>query len=90
MAKTKAAGTTRLGRDSVSKRLGIKLSGGQKARAGVVLIRQRGSRYLAGRNVRVGADDTLYAARNGVVHYKTVRKTKFNGKQRKAKIVEVL
>ena len=89
MAKTKAAGSTRLGRDSISKRLGVKLSHGETARAGNVLVRQRGTRFLPGLNVRRGADDTLYAAKDGRVTFKTIRKTKFDGKQRIAKVVHI-
>jgi len=62
MAHTKSGGSTKLGRDSRAKRLGVKRQEGQKVSAGEVLIRQRGTRYLAGKNVRRGADDTLYAA----------------------------
>ena len=56
MSKTKAGGSTKNGRDSIGKRLGVKLFGGQMARPGDVIIRQRGSRYGAGRNVGVGSD----------------------------------
>ncbi|MDX1607996.1 MAG: 50S ribosomal protein L27 [Candidatus Spechtbacterales bacterium] len=90
MAKTKAAGSTKLGRDSISKRLGVKLFGGQKVKAGMVIVRQRGTKFLPGENVRQGADDTLYAARAGVVSFRTKRKTNFNGKQRRVKVVDVL
>lgn len=89
MAKTKAAGSTKLGRDSKSKRLGVKVFGGQKVKAGEIIIRQRGTKFIPGDNVRQGADDTLYASRAGLVHFKTTRKTKFDGTQRKAKVVEV-
>lgn len=89
MSKTKAAGTSKLGRDSVSKRLGVKRFAGQLVEAGMVLVRQRGTRWIPGANVRRGADDTLYASRKGVVTFKTVRKTRFDGTQRSAKIVEV-
>ncbi len=90
MAKTKASGSTKLGRDSASKRLGVKLFSGQKAQAGMILVRQRGTKYIPGQNVRIGADDTLYAKRQGVVHFKKIRKTKFDGTQRKATVIEVL
>lgn len=90
MSKTKAAGTTRLGRDSQSKRLGVKLFAGQRAAAGNVLVRQRGTHILAGKNVRKGADDTLYAGRNGVIAFTTRRKTRFDGKQRVVKVLHVL
>lgn len=90
MAHRKAGGSTKLGRDSISKRLGVKLFGGQQVKAGMVIIRQRGTKFIPGRNVRRGKDDTLYAARNGIIKFKTTRKVGFDGKQRRAKIVEVL
>lgn len=89
MAKTKAAGSTKLGRDSISKRLGVKLYAGETAHAGNVLVRQRGTRFLPGLHVRRGADDTLYAAKEGTVFFKTIRKIRFDGKQRIAKVVNI-
>ena len=89
MAKTKAAGATKLGRDSQPKYLGIKLYGGQKAKIGQILVRQRGTKFLPGKNVKQGGDDTLYALKEGVVRFSTKRKEGFNNKQRIAKIVEV-
>jgi len=89
MSKTKAAGSTRLGRDSSSKRLGVKLYGGQIAKAGNILIRQRGTRFIPGLNVGRGADDTLYAITEGKVVFKTIRKTRFDGKQRIAKVIHI-
>lgn len=80
MAHKKAVGSTRNGRDSESKRLGVKLYGGQTAQPGNIIIRQRGSRVRAGVNVRMGRDHTLFATAEGVVtfeikgkgNYKTV------------------
>lgn len=89
MAKTKQAGSTRLGRDSEAKRLGVKLFGGQRARAGSVLVRQRGLKFLPGLNVRRGGDDTLYAAEEGIVTFKTVRKRRFDGNIRSVKQVSL-
>ena len=89
MAKTKAAGSTRLGRDSISKRLGIKLYAGEIAKPGNVLVRQRGTKFLPGENVRRGADDTLYAVAEGKVLFKTIKKTRFDGKQRIAKVISI-
>lgn len=89
MAHKKAAGTTRLGRDSESKRLGVKLFGGQKAQPGSIIVRQRGSKFIAGDNVKRGGDDTLYALKRGRVEFCTKRKKKFDGKQRKVKLVSV-
>lgn len=90
MAHTKQLGSTKLGRDSRAKRLGIKRQEQQTVKAGEVLIRQRGTRYLAGDNVRQGGDDTIYAAVQGIVHFKRVKKTLFNGKARYATKVSVL
>ena len=89
MSKTKAAGTTKLGRDSISKRLGVKLYAGQKTRAGNILIRQRGTKFIPGKNVRRGKDDTLYSAKEGIVSFKTIQKNCFNGKKKIKKVVEV-
>lgn len=89
MAKTKSTGTTKLGRDSVSKRLGVKLFGGQIAKPGNILIRQRGTKFLPGKNVQRGGDDTLYAMKSGKVKFRTIRKTCFDGRKRIAKVVDV-
>jgi large subunit ribosomal protein L27 len=69
MAHKKAGGSTRNGRDSKAKRLGVKLFGGQMARAGNILIRQRGTKFHAGRNVGVGKDYTLFALIDGCVKF---------------------
>jgi len=89
MAKTKSAGTTKLGRDSEAKRLGVKRFDGQKVRPGQILVRQRGTKFLAGKNVGCGKDYTLYAEKPGVVKFKTKRKKGFTGVQRIAKVVNV-
>lgn len=89
MSKTKAAGTTRLGRDSISKRLGVKLFAGEKVVPGNILVRQRGTKFLPGTNVRRGGDDTLYAVGSGSVSFTTIRKKRFDGKQRRVKIIHV-
>ena len=67
MAHKKAAGSTKNGRDSVSKRLGVKRFGGQVVRAGNILVRQRGTRFHAGDNVGIGKDHTLFAKADGAV-----------------------
>jgi len=90
MSKTKSAGSTRLGRDSQPKYLGIKLFGGEQAKPGSIIVRQRGSKFLPGLNVRKGNDDTLYSIKKGTVQFKAVNKKKFDNKSRKAKIVSVL
>ena len=89
MAKTKATGTTRLGRDSQPKYLGVKLFAGQKVKPGQIIIRQRGTKFLPGKNVRQGKDDTLYASKEGVVSFRTKRKRSFDNSQRVAKVVNV-
>ena len=67
MAHKKAGGSTRNGRDSVSKRLGVKRFGGEEVNAGNILVRQRGTRFHPGTNVGRGKDDTLFATANGTV-----------------------
>ena len=89
MAKTKAAGATKLGRDSLPKYLGVKLFEGQKTRPGSIIIRQRGTKFFPGKNVKRGRDDTLYALKEGVVHFATKRKRGFNESQRIVKTVNV-
>ncbi len=69
MAHIKAGKATRGNKDSISKRLGIKMYGGEKARAGNILLRQRGTRYLAGKNTYYGNDFTVHAEIDGVVTY---------------------
>lgn len=71
MAHKKAGGSTRNGRDSESKRLGVKRFGGQEVRAGSIIVRQRGTRIHAGENVRVGKDHTLFATADGTVEFLT-------------------
>jgi len=89
MAKTKAAGATKLGRTSQPKYLGVKLFEGQLAKTGSIIIRQRGTKFIPGKNVKRASDDTLYATKKGVVRFKTVRKKSFNGSQRIVKVVSV-
>ena len=69
MAHKKAGGSTRNGRDSESKRLGVKRFGGQNVIAGNILVRQRGTRFHAGENVGIGKDHTLFAKADGVVKF---------------------
>ncbi|MDD5750218.1 MAG: 50S ribosomal protein L27 [Candidatus Pacebacteria bacterium] len=90
MAQTKSKSASGLGRDSQPKYLGLKLADGQKAKTGMVIIRQRGSKYLPGKNVGCGSDYTLYALKDGVVKFQTKNKTTFTGKKRTAKVVHVI
>ena len=76
MAHKKAGGSSRNGRDSNSKRLGVKLFGGQKAKAGSIIVRQKGSKFHPGENVGMGRDYTLFAKMEGFVSF--VRKGKKN------------
>lgn len=80
MATRKAGGSTRLGRDSISKRLGVKIYGGQKAEAGNIIIRQRGTKFHPGANVRRGEDDTLYSVIAGIVRFNSKKVRSFTGK----------
>ena len=90
MSTTKSAGSTRLGRDSQPKYLGIKLFAGEKAKAGQILVRQRGTKLFAGTNVGMGKDNTLFALKEGIVQFSTKRKLAFDRSQRIVKIVHVI
>jgi len=90
VAHKKAGGSTSLGRDSASKRLGVKLFGGQKVNAGNVIIRQRGTKYGPGTNVRLGNDDTIYAAKGGTVKFQTKKRRRFDGKLASKTMVSVI
>lgn len=76
MASKKGVGSTRNGRDSVSKRLGVKQYGGQTVKAGSIIVRQRGSHFHAGNNVGMGKDFTLFALIGGVVKFEQLTKDK--------------
>lgn len=89
MSTSKSGGSTRLGRDSAAQRLGIKISAGEKVKVGMIIVRQRGSKYVAGKNVKVGSDDTIYAMKDGVVKFISKSRNVFNGSQRLAKVVSV-
>ena len=90
MAHKKAGGSTSLGRDSVSKRLGVKLFGGQKVEIGNIIVRQHGSKFRPGHNVRMGKDGSLYATAQGIVKFSTKRVKRFNGNLKKTRIINVL
>jgi len=89
MSQKKAGGSTNLGRDSISKRLGVKVFGGQKVKKGEIIVRQRGTRFRAGKNVKRTGDDTLVALKDGVVEFITKKIIRFTGRLKKAKIVNV-
>jgi len=90
MAHTKAGGSSRNGRDSASKRLGVKLFGSEIVRNGNIIVRQRGTRMAAGVGVGVGIDHTLFATRDGRVDFTTRMITKFTGRQIRRTIVSVV
>ncbi len=90
MAHKKAGGSTALGRDSVSKRLGVKLFGGQKIEPGMIIVRQHGSKFRAGKNVRMGNDGTLYSLATGSVKFSKKQVKRFTGALEKARIVNVV
>ncbi len=79
MAHKKAGGTAKNLRDSQPKYLGTKLHDGERAQPGSIIVRQRGTKILAGTNVRVGKDHTLYADKAGMVKFDTARKQNFDG-----------
>ena len=76
MAHKKGAGSSRNGRESESKRLGVKIYGGQKAIAGNIIVRQRGTKHHPGENVGIGKDHTLFALIDGTVNFKKGRKNR--------------
>lgn len=90
MAHKKAGGSTRLGRDSNPQYLGVKLYGGQKANAGSIIVRQRGTKFHPGLNVKKGKDDTLFAIRPGVVQFKKKKTHNFTGKLKKRIFINVV
>ncbi len=90
MAHKKAGGSTRLGRDSEAKRLGVKKYGLQTVKAGNIIVRQRGSRYRAGENVGVGKDYTLYALADGKVVFKKKLLKSYDALLKSHQIVSVI
>jgi large subunit ribosomal protein L27 len=89
MAHKKSAGTTKNGRDSNPKYLGVKITEGDFAKAGSIIIRQRGTDVLPGRNVSMGKDHTLFALKAGKVTFGTKRKTHFDNTVMTKKVVHV-
>lgn len=89
MAKTKAGGTSKLGRDSGPQYLGVKKFDGEKVKIGDIIIRQRGTKFITGNNVKQGKDYTIYSIKEGTVKFQTKRKKLFDGTQRMVKIVNV-
>jgi large subunit ribosomal protein L27 len=89
MATKKSGGSTKNNRDSQPKYLGTKLHDGEVAGIGMIIVRQRGTRIVPGANVKVGKDHTLYASKAGTVKFKTVRKTRFDGRMITKKMASV-
>ena len=89
MAKTKAAGSSRLGRDSQPKFLGLKVGQDQQVRPGAILVRQRGTKFLPGRNVRRSVDDSLYSIKTGKVSFTIKSVRGFGATRRLAKVINV-
>jgi len=90
MAHTKAGGTAKNLRDSNPKYLGVKRGDGSKVGIGEVIVRQRGTVIMAGKNIGIGKDHTLFALAEGVVHFRNARKTNFDGTRERRSLVEVL
>ncbi|MCX6782220.1 MAG: 50S ribosomal protein L27 [Candidatus Magasanikbacteria bacterium] len=90
MSHKKAGGSTRLGRDSQSKRLGVKVHDGQVIKPGMIIVKQRGTRIHPGKNVKKGNDDTIFAIANGKVKFETRKRKRFDGAMKIAKFVSVV
>jgi large subunit ribosomal protein L27 len=89
MAHRKAGGSTVLGRDSISKRLGVKIFGGEKINVGNIIVRQRGTKFHPGKNVKRGEDDTLFSLKEGIVKFSVKKIRNFTGKIVNRKFVSV-
>jgi len=90
MAHTKAKGASKLGRDSISKRLGVKVFGGQKISTGSIIVRQKGTKYHPGKFVGIGKDRTIFAKISGIVEFKKKSTPSFSGKNKKRVLVSVV
>jgi len=90
MATKKAGGSAKNLTDSQPKYLGTKIHDGEKAGVGMIIVRQRGTRILPGKNVKVGKDHTLYAVKGGTVKFTTARKIRFDGQASTKKMASVI
>ncbi len=90
MATKKAAGASKNGRDSGPKYLGVKISDGDKATVGQIIVRQRGTRIMPGKNVGIGKDHTLFALKDGKINFSTKRKINFDNTVTRKNIVHVI
>jgi len=89
MSHKKAGGSTRLGRDSTSKRLGVKLHNGELVDKGMIIVRQRGSKFHPGKNVKKGGDDTIFSMAKGKVKFNQRKRRRFDGSMKMTKFVNV-
>lgn len=89
MSHKKAGGSTANGRDSMAKRLGIKVFGGQVVKAGGIIVRQRGTKFFPGINAGMGKDHTIYAMASGKVKFTEKAFTKYDGRRFKDKVVNI-
>lgn len=90
MSHKKAGGSSKNGRDSNAKRLGVKLYAGQKVRAGSIIVRQKGNKFFAGENVDTGKDFTLFALKDGVIKFTEKRQKKYDGRVYRNRLVNVV
>ncbi len=90
MSTKKSGGSSKNLRDSQPKYLGVKRADGQAVKTGQVIVRQRGTKIEAGKNVLVGKDHTLFAATDGVITFRSMRKTRFDGQVKSKKAVDVV
>ena len=89
MAHKKAGGSTALGRDSNAQRLGVKKSGGETVKAGNILVRQRGTVFHPGENVRRAKDDTLFSTADGIIRFESKKTKAFTGNLKRRTFVHV-
>jgi len=90
MAHTKAGGSAKNLRDSNPKYLGVKRADGQKVAIGEIIVRQRGTAIRAGKNVKLGKDHTIFSSIEGIVRFRSARKTNYDGRSVKRRVVDVL
>jgi large subunit ribosomal protein L27 len=89
MSKVKAGGTSKNLKDSQPKYLGVKISDGQTAKAGNIIVKQRGTKFISGSNTQMGKDHTIFALKDGIVKFSSKRKTRFDSKVVTRKVVTV-
>lgn len=90
MAHTKAGGSAKNLRDSNPKYLGVKRADGQKVMTGEIIVRQRGTKIMAGKNIGIGKDHTLFAEVDGVVKFRSARKMNYDGRSTTRRVVDVI